>query len=42
MDTIETIIPDDKGNYLVVVLNFYDDIDKAGVFQIPEELATIP
>ncbi|MBD5292713.1 hypothetical protein HDR69_04395 [bacterium] len=39
MDTIETIIPDDKGNYLVVVLNFYDDIDKAEVFQIPEELA---
>lgn len=37
MDTIETLIPDNKGNHLVVVLYFYDEIDKRHTFLIPEE-----
>ena len=28
METIETLIPDNEGNHLVVVLYFYDDEDK--------------
>lgn len=35
MESIETLIPDNEGNHLVVVLNFYDDIIKTGAFQIP-------
>lgn len=37
MNTIETLIPDNKGNHLVVVLYFYDEIDKRHTFHIPEE-----
>ncbi|MDE6368176.1 MAG: hypothetical protein K2K94_02960 [Muribaculaceae bacterium] len=38
METVETLIPDNKGNHLVVVLYFYDDYDKSVTFQIPQEL----
>lgn len=41
MESIETLIPDNEGNHLVVVLSFYDDGEKSGTFQIPEEFATI-
>lgn len=37
METIETLIQDNEGNHLVVVLYFYDDNDKIGTFQIPQE-----
>lgn len=37
MESVETIIPDNEGNHLVVVLSFYDDNDKVGTFQIPQE-----
>lgn len=36
MDAIETLIPDNEGNHLVVVLNFYDSIDKTDTFLIPQ------
>lgn len=39
MDTIETLIPDNMGNHLVVVLYFYDDGDKLNSFKIPEDFA---
>ena len=38
MESIETIIPDNEGNHLVIVLSFYDDNDKTGTFQIPQNL----
>ncbi len=41
METIETLIPDNEDNHLVVVLYFYDDNDKTGTFQIPQELSII-
>lgn len=41
MDTIETLIPDNKGNHLVVVLYFYDDTDKSSSFNIPSEYLDI-
>lgn len=41
MATIETLIPDDEGNHLVVVLYFYDDIDKTATFQIPQEFSDL-
>ncbi|MCM1331533.1 MAG: hypothetical protein NC248_02870 [Bacteroides sp.] len=41
METIETLIPDNKGNHLVVVLYFYDDDDKNGTFQIPKEFSDL-
>ncbi|MDE5750327.1 MAG: hypothetical protein K2H87_06130 [Duncaniella sp.] len=41
MESIETLIPDDEGNYLVVVLYFYDERDKSHTFQIPEELSEL-
>lgn len=37
MESIETLIPDNEGNHLVVILYFYDDRDKADTFQIPSE-----
>ncbi len=37
MESIETLVPDNEGNYLVVVLSFYDKNDKSNTFQIPEE-----
>lgn len=36
MESIETLIPDNEGNHLVVVLYFYDDKDKSDTFQIPD------
>ena len=41
MDTIETLIPDDRGNHLVVVLYFYDNAYKINAFQIPPEFHDI-
>lgn len=41
METIETIIPDNKGNHLVVVLYFYENSDKENTFLIPDEFLTI-
>lgn len=37
MESVETLIPDNEGNHLVVVLYFYDDRDKNLTFQIPQE-----
>lgn len=37
MESIETLIPDNEGNHLVVVLYFYDNQDKIYSFQIPAE-----
>ncbi len=37
MESIETLIPDNEGNHLVVVLCFYDNIEKLDTFQIPQE-----
>lgn len=37
MESVETLIPDNEGNHLVVVLNFYEDSQKNGTFQIPLE-----
>lgn len=37
MEPVETLIPDDKGNHLVVALSFYDDKEKTGTFRIPQE-----
>ncbi|MDE6370208.1 MAG: hypothetical protein K2K92_01810 [Duncaniella sp.] len=39
MESIETLIPDNEGNHLVVVLSFYEDYEKTGTFLIPHELA---
>ena len=37
MESIETLIPDNEGNHLVVVLSFYEENQKIGTFQIPCE-----
>ena len=37
MESVETLIPDNEGNHLVVVLRFYDEEDKAETFRIPKE-----
>lgn len=41
MESIETLIPDNEGNHLVVVLYFYDYNDKTSTFQIPQEFAEL-
>ncbi len=41
MESIETLIPDNEGNHLVVVLYFYDDTDKTGIFNLPDEFADL-
>lgn len=41
METIETLIPDNEGNHLVVVLYFYENIDKANTFLIPQEFINL-
>ena len=37
METVETLIPDNEGNHLVVALYFYDNQDKVSTFHIPDE-----
>lgn len=41
MESVETLIPDNEGNHLVVVLNFYADSQKTDTFQIPSELTEL-
>lgn len=41
MESVETLIPDNEGNHLVVVLNFYDDSQKTDTFLIPPEFAQL-
>jgi len=41
MESVETLIPDNEGNHLVVVLNFYEDSQKADTFQMPPEFAEL-
>lgn len=41
MESVETLIPDNEGNHLVVVLNFYEDSQKADTFQIPPEFTEL-
>lgn len=41
METVETLIPDNEGNHLVVVLYFYDEDYKTSTFQIPQEFADL-
>lgn len=41
MESVETLIPDNEGNHLVVVLNFYEDRQKADSFQIPPEFTEL-
>ena len=37
MEIVETLIPDNEGNHLVVALNFCDDTVQEGLTQIPSE-----
>lgn len=41
MDSVETLIPDNEGNHLVVVLAFYDYSEKISTFCIPQEFAEL-
>ncbi|MDE7437489.1 MAG: hypothetical protein K2M93_03305 [Muribaculaceae bacterium] len=41
MDSVEILFPDNEGNHLVVVLYFYDDIDKVHTFQIPQDFSNL-
>lgn len=41
MESVETLIPDNEGNHLVVVLNFYDDSQKTATFRIPSEFTEL-
>ncbi|MDE7402877.1 MAG: hypothetical protein K2M87_05655 [Muribaculaceae bacterium] len=41
MESIESLIPDNEGNHLVVVLSFYDDTQKLDTFQIPSEFINL-
>lgn len=41
MKSIEQIISDNKGNQLMVALNFYDYNEKIDILHIPEEYASI-
>ena len=41
MESVETLIPDNEGNHLVVVLNFYEDSQKTDTFQIPYEFSNL-
>ncbi len=41
MESVEILIPDNEGNHLVVVLNFYEDNQKTDTFQIPSEFAGV-
>lgn len=41
MESVETLIPDNEGNHLVVVLNFYEDNQKTEAFRIPPEFTEL-
>ena len=41
MESVETLIPDNEGNHLVVVLSFYEDNQKIDTFQIPSEFSNL-
>lgn len=41
MESVETLIPDNEGNHLVVVLSFYEDSQKADTFRIPPEFTEL-
>ena len=41
MESVETLIHDNEGNHLVVVLNFYEDRQKADSFQKPPEFTEL-
>lgn len=41
MESIETLIPDNEGNHLVVVLRFYEDSQKVDTFQIPSDFMNL-
>ena len=41
MESVETLIPDNEGNHLVVVLNFYEDNQKIDTFKIPSEFTNL-
>ena len=41
MRPVETLIPDNKGNHLVVVLNFYEEDQKIDTFKIPTEFINL-
>ena len=41
MESVDTLIPDNEGNHLVVVLTFYDEYQKANTFQIPPEFTKL-
>lgn len=41
MKSVEILIPDNEGNHLVVVLNFYEDNQKTDTFRIPPEFTEL-
>ncbi|MBD5321944.1 MAG: hypothetical protein HDS01_04120 [Bacteroides sp.] len=41
MESVETLIPDNEGNHLVVVLSFYENSQKTDTFQIPDEFINL-
>lgn len=41
MESVETLLPDNEGNHLVVVLNFYGNNEKTDTFNIPEEFSEL-
>lgn len=41
MESVDTLIPDNEGNHLVVVLTFYDEYQKTNTFQIPSEFTEL-
>ena len=41
MESVETLIPDNEGNHLVIVLSFYEDSQKIDTFQIPPEFSNL-
>lgn len=41
MEAVETLIPDNEGNHLVVVLSFYEKDQKIDTFKIPVEFVNL-
>lgn len=41
MEPIQTLIPDNEGNHLVVVLSFYEEGHKIDTFKIPTEFVNL-